>query len=41
MSSSLADESFLRENDLTYAQAVESMSVWMFHGFIKKYGNAD
>lgn len=36
MSSSLAEPSFLRENDLTYAQAIESLSDWMFHGIVKK-----
>lgn len=36
MSSSLSEPSFLRENDLTYAQAVESLSDWMFNGIVKK-----
>ena len=36
MSSSLAEASFLRENDLTYAQAIESLSDLMFSGIVKK-----
>jgi len=36
MSSSLADTGFLRENDLTYAQAVSDMRDWMFLGLLRR-----
>ncbi len=36
MSEALTDVKFLEENNLTYAQAVESMSDWRINGFLRK-----
>ena len=36
MSEALTNVKFLEENNLTYAQAVESMSDWLINGFLRK-----